>query len=64
MITKEEYDNFCSILNNPGYLGNFYRGSRAYLEIENMKIRVKEYEEAMNKKAGAEDDKLLSGEVS
>ena len=63
IITKEEYDNFCSILNNPGYLGNFYRGSKAYMEIEIMKGKIREYEEALIQQQDQQNG-IFSNEVS
>ena len=61
MITKEEYDKFCSILDNPGYLGKMTRGSRAYHELETMKTAIEEYEEAMGENDG--DYRILSEQV-
>lgn len=62
MITKEEYDKFCSILDNPGYLGKMTRGSRAYHELETMKTAIEEYEAAMGGNDG--DFRILSEQVS
>ena len=61
MITKEEYDKFCSILDNPGYLGKMTRGSRAYHELETMKTAIEEYEMA---KEQDDDGRVLSEQVS
>lgn len=49
MLTKEEYENFCSILNGPRYPGPFKKGSGLYYQLETIKIQVKEYEEFMDK---------------